>query len=86
MVHVVPSRIRSCQGAQAEQRICPLKSNITFLILVKTLRGVAVGEMKRTLEKKPIEDTGRKARGLYTSGTDHRSGVAFMEGLHADAM
>lgn len=29
---------------------------------------------------------GRKDRGLYASGTDHRSGVAFMEGLHVDAM
>lgn len=64
--------------AQAEQRICPSKANITFLILVKTLRGVAVGDVKRTLEKIPMEDTGRKDRGTYTSGTDHRSGVGYM--------
>lgn len=36
--------------------------------------------MKRTLEKKPFEDTGIKDRGLYTSGIVHCSGVAFMEG------
>lgn len=48
--------------------------------MVKTLRGVAVGEVKRTLEKKAIEDTGRKDRGVFTSGTDRCSGVAFMEG------
>lgn len=81
-----PVELGPVRWAQAEQRLGPLKANITFLILVKTLRGVAVGEMKRTLKKKPIEDTGRKARGLYTSGTDHRGGMAFMEGLHADAM
>lgn len=58
----------------------PLNSQHYLLILVKTLRGVAVGEVRRTLEKIPIEDTGRKDRGIYTSGADHRSGVAFMEG------
>lgn len=82
----VPVESGPVRWAQAEQRLGPLKANITFRILVKTLRGVAVGEMKKTLEKKPIEDTGRKARGRDTRGTDHRGGVAFMEGLHADAM
>lgn len=42
-------------------------------------RGCSWGNEERTLEKKPIKDTGRKERDIH-QWIVHRSGVAFMEG------